>query len=76
MMMQVITSKGRSKEKEKSNPERAAGEISLQRDVIMVKTTWRMPKPLLKQLKQYGLDNDMTLTQVAMKAFNDLLGES
>jgi hypothetical protein len=42
-------------------------------DVIMIKTSWRMPKPLLKQLKQYGLDNDMSLTQVAMKAFNDLL---
>jgi hypothetical protein len=35
-----------------------------------------MPKPLLKQLKQYGLDNDMTLQQIAMKAFNDLLKES
>jgi hypothetical protein len=42
----------------------------------MIKTTWRMPKSLLKQLKLYGLNNDMTLTQVAMKAFNDLLEES
>jgi hypothetical protein len=39
----------------------------------LIKTSWRMPKPLLKQLKQYALDNDMNLQQVAMKAFNDLL---
>jgi hypothetical protein len=51
-------------------------DIMAKDDVIMVKTTWRMPKPLLKQLKQYALDNDMTLTQVAMKAFDNLLDES
>lgn len=67
-MMQIMTSKGRSKEKTTAEPQGAG-------DVIMIKTTWRMPKPLLKRLKQYGLDNDMTLTQVAMKAFNDLLNE-
>ncbi len=63
-----MTSKGRSKEKEKATVEpQGAGEV------IMIKTTWRMSKTLLKQLKQYGLDNDMTLQEVAMKAFNDLL---
>ena len=42
---------------------------------MMIKTSWRMPKTLLKELKQYGLDNDMNLQQVATKAFNLLLGK-
>ncbi|HEX5976008.1 MAG TPA: hypothetical protein VFY68_01960 [Nitrososphaeraceae archaeon] len=29
---------------------------------IKVKTTWLLPKSLVKQLKQYALDNDTTLT--------------
>jgi len=41
----------------------------------MIKTSLRMPKPLLKKLKQYGLDNDLNLQQVALKAFTELLAE-
>jgi hypothetical protein len=38
-----------------------------------VKTTWRMPKSLVKQLKQYALDNDTTLTAVVIDACNEFL---
>jgi hypothetical protein len=68
--MQVMTSASKARRKEKIKAEEEPT------TTIMVKTTWRMPKPLLKQLKQYGLDNAMTLQQIAMKAFNDLLKES
>jgi hypothetical protein len=42
-------------------------------DDAEVKTTWRMPKSLVKQLKQYALDNDTTLTAVVIKACNEFL---
>ncbi|MGC2572662.1 MAG: hypothetical protein WA364_14210 [Candidatus Nitrosopolaris sp.] len=38
-----------------------------------VRTTWRMPKSLIKQLKQYALDHDTTLTAIAMEAFQEYL---
>lgn len=38
-----------------------------------VRTTWRMPKYLVKQLKQYALDHDTTLTAVAIEAFQEFL---
>ena len=57
--------KATSKEKGKDEEE----------EVNMVKTTLRIPKPLLKQLKQFALDNDLNVTQVAMKAFKDLLNK-
>ena len=38
-----------------------------------VRTTWRMPKSLIKQLKQYTLDHDTTLTAIAMEAFQEFL---
>jgi hypothetical protein len=38
-----------------------------------VRTTWRMPKFLIKQLKQYALDHKTTLTAIAMEAFQELL---
>jgi hypothetical protein len=38
-----------------------------------VRTTWRMPKSLIKQLKQYALDHDTTLTGIAMQAFQEFL---
>ncbi|MEM1963273.1 MAG: hypothetical protein QXN23_06570 [Candidatus Caldarchaeum sp.] len=37
------------------------------------KTTLRIPKKLVKQLKQFGLDNDKSLTQIAIEAFNEYL---
>ena len=58
---------------QKPNPKEKIKGKEEDQEVIMVKTTMRIPKTLLKQLKQYGLDNDMTVTQVAMKAFTDLL---
>jgi hypothetical protein len=38
-----------------------------------VKTTWLLPKSLVKQLKQYALDNDTTLTATVMEACNEFL---
>jgi hypothetical protein len=38
-----------------------------------VRTTWRMPKSLIKQLKQYALDHDTTLTAIAIEAFQEFL---
>jgi hypothetical protein len=40
---------------------------------IKVKTTWLLPKDLVKQLKQYALDNDTTLTAVVIDACNEYL---
>jgi hypothetical protein len=38
-----------------------------------VKTTWLLPKSLVKQLKQYALDNDTTLTAIVIDACNEFL---
>jgi hypothetical protein len=40
---------------------------------IKVKTTWLLPKSLVKQLKQYALDNDTTLTATIIEACNEFL---
>jgi hypothetical protein len=37
----------------------------------VIKTTWRIPKPLMKQMKQVSLDNDTTISQV--QAFKEFL---
>jgi hypothetical protein len=37
------------------------------------KTTWRIPKPLMKQMKQAALDNDTTVSQVVIQAFKEFL---
>ena len=37
------------------------------------RTTWRLPKPLIKQLKQYALDHDTTMTAIAIEAFQEFL---
>jgi hypothetical protein len=42
---------------------------------IKVKTTWLLPKSLVKQLKQYALDNDSTLTATVIEACNDFLAK-
>jgi hypothetical protein len=42
-------------------------------DDVKVKTTWLLPKTLVKQIKQYALDNDTTSTAVVMEACNELL---
>ena len=40
---------------------------------VKVKTTWLLPKSLVKQLKQYALDNDTTSTAVVIEACNEFL---
>ena len=40
-----------------------------------VKTTWLLPKSLVKQLKQFALDNDTTLTETIIKACNEFLAK-
>ena len=42
---------------------------------IKVKTTWLLPKSLVKQLKQYALDNDTTLTATIVEACNEFLAK-
>ena len=37
---------------------------------VKVKTTWLLPKSLVKQIKQYALDNDTTSTAVVIEACN------
>jgi hypothetical protein len=38
-----------------------------------IKTTWRISKPLMKQMKQAALDNDTTVSQVVIQAFKEFL---
>jgi hypothetical protein len=42
---------------------------------IKVKTTWLLPKSLVKQQKQYALDNDRTLAATVIEACNDFLAK-
>lgn len=37
----------------------------------MTKTTFRMPKALLKEIQHYGISNDMTDTQIFNEALRD-----
>jgi hypothetical protein len=37
-------------------------------DNLKVKTTWLLPKTLVKQIKQYALDNDTTSTAVVIES--------
>ncbi|MGH9972815.1 MAG: hypothetical protein ACRD93_02825 [Nitrososphaeraceae archaeon] len=40
---------------------------------MKVKTTWLLPKSLVKQLKQYALDNDSTVTATVIEACTEFL---
>ena len=42
-------------------------------DPIRVKTTVLLPKTLVKQLKQYALDNDTTVTAIIIEASTEFL---
>ena len=42
-------------------------------DDVKVKTTWLLPKSLVKQIKQFALDNDTTSTAVVIEACSELL---
>jgi hypothetical protein len=39
----------------------------------VIKTTWRIPKPLIKQMKQAALDNDTTVSKIVIQAFKEFL---
>jgi hypothetical protein len=39
------------------------------------KTTWRMPRELLKDLKRYALENDTTVTAVVLRACKEFLAK-
>jgi hypothetical protein len=38
-----------------------------------VRTTWRLPKSQIRQLKQYAFDHDTTMTAIAIEAFQEFL---
>ncbi len=38
-----------------------------------IKTTWRLPKDLVKKVKQYALDNDTNSTVVVIKPLESFL---
>jgi hypothetical protein len=40
---------------------------------IKVKTTWLLPKSLVRQLKQYALDSESTVTAVIIEACTEFL---
>jgi len=42
---------------------------------LKVKTTWLLPKILVKQLKQYALDNDTTVTATIVEACTEFLSK-
>ena len=39
----------------------------------IIKTTLRLPKSLLRQLKQNALDHDKSVTDIAIEAFSEYL---
>ena len=39
----------------------------------VIKTTCRIPKPLIKQIKQAALDNDTPVSQIVIQAFEEFL---
>lgn len=39
------------------------------------KTTWRMPRELLKDLKRYALENDTNVTAVILRACKEFLAK-
>lgn len=39
------------------------------------KTTWRMPRELLKDLKWYALENDTNVTAVVLRACREFLAK-
>lgn len=43
---------------------------------IETRTTLRLPKDLLKRVKRYALENDTTITNVTVKAFEEYLSRN
>lgn len=42
---------------------------------VEIRTTLRLPKDLLKRVKRYALENDTTITNVTIKAFEEYLSK-
>ena len=40
-----------------------------------IRTTLRLPKELLKRIKRYALENDTTITNITVKAFEEYLSK-
>jgi hypothetical protein len=43
------------------------------KDPNKIKTTWILPRDLVKEAKQFALDNDTTVTAVIIHALTDFL---
>jgi hypothetical protein len=43
------------------------------KDANKIKTTWLLPRDLVKEAKQYALDKDTTVTAVIIHALTDFL---
>jgi hypothetical protein len=43
------------------------------KDLSKIKTTWLLPRDLIKEAKQYALDNDTNVTAVIIDALTDFL---
>ncbi|MGB7634365.1 MAG: hypothetical protein WBL68_11620 [Nitrososphaeraceae archaeon] len=41
-----------------------------------IKTTWLLPKDLVKKVKQYALDNDTNSTVIVIKALESFLSSN
>ena len=44
-------------------------------DPSRIKTTWLLPRDLVKQAKQYALDKDTNVTAVVNEALKEFLGK-
>ena len=40
-----------------------------------VKTSWRLPKPLVKKIKQYALDHETTVTAVLIQSLEEFFSK-
>jgi hypothetical protein len=48
----------------------------LVKDPSKIKTSWLLPKELIKEAKQYALDHDTNVTTVIIDALTDFLSKS
>jgi hypothetical protein len=45
------------------------------KDPNKIKTTWLLPRDLVKEAKQYALDKDTTVTAIIIHALTDFLSK-
>jgi NRPS condensation-like uncharacterized protein len=45
-------------------------------DDDIMKTSWRMPRSFMKKIKQYALDQDITVTDVMIQALEEFFSNS